>query len=244
MRRIRKRLALLAGAVALVTAAGVGYAAIPAADGTIAACYTTKGDDGGVGKGSLRVVDTAGECTKNEQALTWNQRGPAGAPGPAGAAGPVGPQGTKGEAGATGPPGPAGPAGPRGEAGATGPPGPQGPSGPQGPAGTGGAYANVVDGFFLGPQFVRNRTSNFASVARWAIGVYCLELSPSSGIVSSTRPAVVSVDAFNTTPPVGNATAQYGSGCGVNGILVRTYRRVGAADSAPADNVAFTVVVP
>ncbi|MBA2460188.1 MAG: hypothetical protein H0V45_00220, partial [Actinobacteria bacterium] len=90
---------MVAGAAAIAVAAGVGYAAIPAVDGTITACYRTKNSDDGGGKGTLRVVDSAGECEKNEQALTWNQRGPAGAPGIAGAQGPAGPQGALGPQG-------------------------------------------------------------------------------------------------------------------------------------------------
>jgi hypothetical protein len=108
---------LVATIAAAPVAGGIAHATIPAADGTIAACYRTKAgvlDPGG----RLRVVDSTADCTRLEQALTWNQ---AGQPGPTG---PAGPEGS---------PGPAGPAG------QVGPPGPQGPEGPAGPQGLPGA---------------------------------------------------------------------------------------------------------
>jgi hypothetical protein len=69
------------GIVGLI-AAGVAWAAIPAADGTITACYNAK-------SGKLRVVDGT-PCKKKEKALTWNQAGqtgPTGEPGAPGAPG-------------------------------------------------------------------------------------------------------------------------------------------------------------
>ena len=55
-----------------VAVAGVSYAAIPAADGTITACKDNKG--------VLKVIDAeAGQtCGPNQQQLTWNEQGPAG----------------------------------------------------------------------------------------------------------------------------------------------------------------------
>jgi hypothetical protein len=102
VKRLRGK-ALTAAAVAggLVLAGGVAYAAIPAADGTITGCYTAANSVLGMPKGSLRVVDDAAHCRRNEQPLTWNQVGPKGDPGPAGE---KGEQGSQGE---TGPPGPA-----------------------------------------------------------------------------------------------------------------------------------------
>lgn len=103
--------------VAVVAAAGVGYAAIPSADGVIRGCYMA----GPNPAGQLRVIDTdaGAKCSRNEKSLDFNQRGPSGATGP------IGPQGPKGDTGATGP---TGPAGPRGETGATGPRGEPGPA--------------------------------------------------------------------------------------------------------------------
>jgi hypothetical protein len=89
---------------------------IPAADGTITACFKSDGGD-------LRVVSSASKCMRRERALTWNVEGPAGPPGPQGPAGVQGPPGVPGADGAQGPEGPAGPAGPAGA------------QGPQGPAG-------------------------------------------------------------------------------------------------------------
>jgi type VI secretion system secreted protein Hcp len=62
----------------------VAYATIPDANGVIHGCYNKPA--------GLRIIDpSAGEsCTKNETALEWSQRGPAGETGPEG---PPGPQG-------------------------------------------------------------------------------------------------------------------------------------------------------
>lgn len=95
-------------------------------------------------------------------------------------------------------------------------------------------------------MLIATRTVNFATVTRTNPGMYCLELSPSSGICSGTTSAAVSVDFTGTAAPQGNTTVVLNSGCGTNGISVRTYRRASgsATDSALADNVAFTIVVP
>jgi hypothetical protein len=125
--------ALLGGFAAVAIAVGVGSAAVPPPAGSITACVKTKdgGDDGG-SKGSLRIVGSASECKKNEQALSWNQQGPAGPAGPAGAAGAAG---AAGPAGPTGAKGDAGPQGPQGEPGAQGPQGPKGDDGDDGAPG-------------------------------------------------------------------------------------------------------------
>jgi hypothetical protein len=66
----RKTLAAAVGLAAV--SAGVGYAAIPSAGGTISACKSSKG--------ALKVIDAeAGQsCPDGQQLLTWNQQGPAG----------------------------------------------------------------------------------------------------------------------------------------------------------------------
>lgn len=73
-----KTIVLVAATALAATAVGVGYAAIPSANGTITACRDTKG--------SLKVIDAeAGQtCNANQQSLTWNQQGPAGPEGPQG----------------------------------------------------------------------------------------------------------------------------------------------------------------
>jgi hypothetical protein len=74
------RAMLLAGAL-LALAAGIGYAAIPAADGTISACKNSKG--------TLKVIDVeAGQaCPDGQQLLTWNQQGQQGPAGTDGVSG-------------------------------------------------------------------------------------------------------------------------------------------------------------
>lgn len=127
-----RRWALLGGFAAVAMVAGIGSAAVPAPSGTITACVKTKGGDDGDSKGSLRIVGGASDCKKNEQALSWNQQGPAGPAGATGPAGAAGPAGAKGSAGAQGP---------QGEPGA---PGPQGPQGPKGDDGVDGAPGQVT----------------------------------------------------------------------------------------------------
>jgi type VI secretion system secreted protein Hcp len=87
----RSRLFKLALPTAVVLGAGtaVAIAAIPASDGTIHACYATTAPSGTL-PGQMRVVDEGVTCATTEQALTFNQQGPAG---------PVGPQGDPGSPG-------------------------------------------------------------------------------------------------------------------------------------------------
>lgn len=96
-----KRIAKIAVPTTAALGAGaiIANAAIPAADGTISACYTP-GDNG-----TFRLVDTASDCgidgRPNETYISWNQKGPAGPQGPAGTTGPQGPQGPAGTGGGT-----------------------------------------------------------------------------------------------------------------------------------------------
>jgi hypothetical protein len=82
--RIRRAL-LVVGAVSLL-AAGLGYAAIPGANGVISGCYDSK-------TGALRVLDREGgaSCDSKEASLEWNRTGPQG---PQGQSGPQGSPGT------------------------------------------------------------------------------------------------------------------------------------------------------
>ena len=75
----RSRLFKLALPAAVVLGAGtaVAIAAIPAADGTIHACYSTTATSPTL-PGELRIVDEGQSCAATEKALTFNQTGPAG----------------------------------------------------------------------------------------------------------------------------------------------------------------------
>jgi hypothetical protein len=116
----RTKLKVAAGVFAgALASGGLAYAAIPAADGTITACFTQSAGLQGP-KGSLRVVDAASQCRAGETALTWGRQGLRGPDGPAGPAGPAGAAGTAGAAGAQGQPGPQGTQGPAGPAGVSG----------------------------------------------------------------------------------------------------------------------------
>lgn len=86
----RTRMAALAAGVAgmVLAGGGVAYADLTAtvSSTVIHGCFSRSG-------GALRIVSASAHCTKSEQALAWNQRGP------------VGPQGPKGDPGAKGDPG-------------------------------------------------------------------------------------------------------------------------------------------
>ncbi len=83
-RRRGLAIAIAVAAGVLVTGGGLAVASkkpaktvAPAADGTITACARKQ-------DGRMRLVADASKCTKREQAVTWNQKGPggdAGAPG-------------------------------------------------------------------------------------------------------------------------------------------------------------------
>jgi hypothetical protein len=108
MRRLSRRSLAVGVAVAIAGGGGTAWAvdtiaSIVGSDGVIHGCYAERA-------GSLRVVAAGSPCAKGEQAIQWNQQGPAGATGSQGPAGAVGSQG---------PAGPAGPAGPQGEPGAS-----------------------------------------------------------------------------------------------------------------------------
>jgi hypothetical protein len=153
--RSRLGIASVAAVAGATLAGGIAWATVPAADGTITACYRSSG--------LLRIIDAeAGEtCRDNETLLAWNEEGMQGPEGPIGPQGPAGPQGEtgpQGEAGPRGEPGPAGPqgepgpAGPQGETGPEGPVGPRGPAGPQGETGPQGEAGPVGPQGETGPQ--------------------------------------------------------------------------------------------
>ena len=61
-------LTVIGAALVLMAGGAVAYAQIPAADGTISACYTKS-------TGTIRIIDTGVACKKGETSLTWNQHG-------------------------------------------------------------------------------------------------------------------------------------------------------------------------
>jgi hypothetical protein len=103
MLRRRPSPALVVSLMALVVAVGgVAWAAIPAPDGTIKACYaTTNGILLGIphSKGDLRTVDSSEPCRNYEKTLTWNQQGIPGEPGTPGTPGTPGEPGAPGTSG-------------------------------------------------------------------------------------------------------------------------------------------------
>jgi hypothetical protein len=140
-RRTRKMAIAIAAGIGLSVGGGAVWAAVPAANGVIGACYSTRASDD-VAAGQVRIIDasTGARCGRNEKSITWNQtgiQGLTGATGANGATGPTGAPGATGAAGATGAPGAPGPMGLPGPAGD---PGQQGPKGDPGPAGATGLH--------------------------------------------------------------------------------------------------------
>jgi Lamin Tail Domain/Collagen triple helix repeat (20 copies) len=126
-----RTLVRLVFALIVLTATGAAVAAVGGRGHTSTDVITACATDG---TGRLRVISNGGSCRSHEHRLSWNVRGPQGAPGPAGPAGAQGERGPQGETGPQGAPGEPGAAGPAGPAG---PPGPQGERGPQGENGRG-----------------------------------------------------------------------------------------------------------
>ena len=114
--------AALGGAIAIVLAGGVAWAAI-GDGGVIQGCY----DSGG----NLKVV-AALPCPKGYTPLPWNQQGPPGTPGAIGGTGPAGVKGDKGDPCLPSDPACVGPQGDKGDKGDQGPPGSGGGSAPVG----------------------------------------------------------------------------------------------------------------
>jgi Collagen triple helix repeat (20 copies) len=150
--RTRAKRVLLIGGVFVVFGAGLAYAAIPGADGTINGCYEKR-------TGLLRVIDAeAGKkCLSIETPISWNQKGLKGDQGSQGLQGQRGLQGeqgvpgAEGERGPQGEPGVDGERGPQGERGLQGVQGERGPQGAQGPPGAGGLSEGIFatkGGFF------------------------------------------------------------------------------------------------
>jgi hypothetical protein len=130
--------------LALATGSSIATAAVMSSSspspvdssGVIHGCWTSAGLNGS----HVFVLQNAGtSCPRGTTAISWNERGPAGATGPSGPAGP------------TGPAGPSGPAGPTGPAGSTGSSASAGPT----TAGPGGLDVTVVtDGdSYIGTQY-------------------------------------------------------------------------------------------
>jgi hypothetical protein len=71
---------IVAVGVLSLAAAGIAFATIPDSSGVIHGCYKKL-------NGTLRVVDSPGDCRHSEAAIQWNQRGPQGPPGPPGISG-------------------------------------------------------------------------------------------------------------------------------------------------------------
>src|SRR5688572_4825684 len=116
-----------------------------------------------VHQGSLfpRIIAATDTCRNNEQLITWNVQGPAGAQGPAGEQGAEGPEG---------------------------PTGPQGPQGAQGDPGTAGQFGETVNR--RGPDIpisstgfttVYTTTRTSTALATWLVSYnFAVQISPAA----------------------------------------------------------------
>jgi Collagen triple helix repeat (20 copies) len=146
-RRFVRRLGIPAVAtVMLLGSVAAGYAAIPAANGVITACYNISGNP----SGAMRVIDAeaGAKCSKNEKTLTFNQTGPQGLQGIQGIPGPQGIQGEQGEPG---------------------PQGIQGIQGIQGPAGISTATFAITSDVTLGDDVFTKVTSKTLPTGSWVV---------------------------------------------------------------------------
>jgi hypothetical protein len=106
-------------------------------------------------------------------------------------------------------------------------------------AGSVSAYARVIATGVV-PTLDAGRTKNVVSVTRLSTGVYCLELAAG---VNRTVAVVAAPEGA-----LGNASAQWTSDCGTNGIQVQTERLSvgggGNLNSTVENSVSFHVLVP
>ena len=146
------------GIVMLVGSVAVSYAAIPATNGVITACYNMSGNP----SGAMRVIDAeaGAKCSKNEKTLTFNQTGPQG---------PQGIQGLPGEPGADGTDGINGTDGTNGVDGTDGTDGAPGAPGPAGPAGISTATFAISSNVTLNEVGFTKVTGKTLPMGSWVV---------------------------------------------------------------------------
>ena len=180
--RFRRVKLTTAFAISLVATTLLGTIAVaatpfnPVQNGIIYSCYNAENGH------NFRLVDPNNPkdaCKRNEQSLTWNQKGPAGPQGPQGLPGIQGPKGDKGDPGIQGPkgdqgdPGVQGPKGDKGDPGAQGPQGLPGAQGPKGDTGAQGPKGDKGDpGTGTDTSYVKTNSSVAGLVAQ-EIRAYC-----------------------------------------------------------------------
>jgi hypothetical protein len=129
---------------------------------------------------------------------------------------------------------------------ATGPAGPAGANGANGANGTARAYALVYaqTSVACSPNCLIARSNGVSTVTRINVGHYCIH---APGIDPLAVSVAVTVDWGGTANPEGNASAMTGEPCDSNsGFSVFTERHsdTSATNAAPADDIAFTIVIP
>jgi hypothetical protein len=240
---------MLAAVLTAGAAVGVASASIPdAATGQFHGCQNKA-------TGVVRLVDpllsgNLGHCITaagalQEIAVTWNQRGPTGAPGQPGAAGATGPAGRPGATGPAGATGTAGPAGPAGAAGPAGPVGPTGEAGPAGPRGDTGAQGPTGD---TGPQGPAGPAGGALTSLADLDGIACTKGTDPGTVVTAVdaTTGAVSVVCVPTSTSGGGTGGGTGGATGDGGTGVHVDTHPGdcvADDGTPNGDIPATVVV-
>lgn len=184
-------------------------------------------DEDGSGIGNVTLIDpSAGQTCDDvaaengvgstpyiEQAVSWNQTGPAGPQGETGA------QGIQGPTGPTGPTGAAGPTGATGATGATGPAGAQGSTGAKGSKGDKGDKGDTGDKGTPGKSVTVNSSASETDVAAVALsspvqGALKGESIDSGGSSSKLAFDALSVDYQAAGAPTNIGSAISGAGSG------------------------------
>ncbi|HVK21837.1 MAG TPA: collagen-like protein [Actinokineospora sp.] len=197
----RTKVLVAAASVATLATVGTAAAAIPGPDGVVNGCYAKSDSTQSsipYGKGDLRIVDANVTCKSNELAVSWNQKGPQGAPGP---------QGVQGVPGSQGVPGPQGVQGPQGPQGAPGTPGVSEARAAIGSADEVGGGKTVVSKFATAGSWVAYASVSTIELDRLFDGgnhedlVDCFLRAPGR-VVSRATVLVNSIDLKETRPTI------------------------------------------
>ena len=132
----------------------------------------------------------------------------------------------------------------KGKRGPRGPQGPAGANGANGAPGTARAYGLVTSQALsaCSPNCTLSLSSGISNVTRDGTGHYCVFVP---GVDAHDVSAVADAAYGPTNSPEGDGTAQTSTYCfGTSAFEVKTFRKTGGGNAAPADDVGFTIIVP